>query len=272
MQLFNSISTTVFDVLLAPFGHGVALFDLILWPALLGVMAILVYKAVSNQAALTRVKSQISMRLLEIRLFSHDIVQVLKSTGSILWKNTIYLGNHMIPMAVMIVPFMAVMAQLVANYAYAPSPTGAVELLHVKLDPESGVSSQDVQLAIPDGVALEVPAVKTADGQVFWRLRADEPGDHVLSVFVGDEIYEKHWAVGGDDRKIPTRRLRGIESFLYPSEPTLPAGGPVLSMEMDVHSRSLPFLPDGELGVVLWTLILSLGAGFAVKGVFGVTI
>lgn len=272
MQLFNSISSAFFDVVLAPFGHGLLLFDLILWPSLLGVMAILVYKLVSNQKALTQVKSQISMRLLEIRLFSHDIVQVLRSTGWILVKNTLYLGNHMIPMAVMIIPFMAIMAQLVANYAYAPSPPGAVELLHVRLDPEASVGVQDVELAIPAGVALEVPAVKTADGQVFWRLRADEPGDHVLSVFVGDDVYEKHWSVGGPDRKVPTRRLRSLEAFLYPSEPTLPAGGPVVSMEMDVHARALPLVPDGELGIVLWTLIVSLAAGFAVKGVFGVTI
>ena len=147
-----------------------------------------------------------------------------------------------------------------------------MELLQVRLDPESAVSTHDVSLALPAGIVLEVPAVKTADGQVFWRLRADQPGDHVLSVFVGDEVYEKGWAVGGADRKVPLKRLRGLEAFLYPSEAALPADGPVLSMELGVHPRSLALLPDGELGVVLWTLVLSLAAGFAVKGVFGVTI
>ena len=73
MQAFNSISSAVFDVVLAPFGHGVASFDLLLWPVLMGVLAILVYKAVSNQRALTRVKSQISMRLLEIRLENENL-------------------------------------------------------------------------------------------------------------------------------------------------------------------------------------------------------
>ena len=103
-----------------------ALFDMLLWPTLMGVLAILVYKAVSNQKALARVKGQITMRLLEIRLFSHDIVQVLKSTGAILGKNVVYLGNHMLPMAVMLLPFVIIIAQLVANYAYEPSPKGSV--------------------------------------------------------------------------------------------------------------------------------------------------
>jgi hypothetical protein len=272
MQTFNHISSAIFDVLLAPFGHERAAFDMLVWPALMGVLAILIYKAVSNQQALVRVKGQISMRLLEIRLFSHDIVQVLKSTGMILAKNVVYLGNHMIPMAVMLGPFVILVAQLVANYAYHPSPQGSVELLHVRLDPDAGVSSRDVALELPAGISLDAPPVQTADHQVFWRLRADAPGDHVLSVQVGDRVFEKGWAVGGEARKVPLKRLRGLEAILYPGESALPAGGPVLSMELGVHTRALGPLPAGELGIVLWVLVWSLVAGFAVKGLFGVTI
>ncbi len=73
MLTFNRISNALFDVVMAPFGHEHPAFDLLIWPGIMGVLAMAVYKAVSNQKALTRVKSQISMRLLEIRLFSHDI-------------------------------------------------------------------------------------------------------------------------------------------------------------------------------------------------------
>jgi hypothetical protein len=272
MQSFNHITSAIFDVLLTPFGHEHALFDMLVWPSLMGVIAILIYKLVSNQSALARVKSQISMRLLEIRLFSHDIVQVLKSTGTILGKNVFYLGNHMLPMLVMLGPFVVILAQLVANYGYDPSPRGSVELLHVRLDPESGLASRDVALELPDGIALEAPPVQTADHQVFWRLRAEEPGDHVLSLTVGNDVFEKAWAVGGEPRKVPVKRLRGIEAILYPGEAALPADGPLLSIELDVHPRELGPLPAGELGIVLWVLVLSLAAGFAVKGLFGVTI
>jgi hypothetical protein len=272
MQTFNQIFNTVFDVVLAPFGHEHAAFDLLLWPALMGVLAIAVYKGVSNQKALTRVKSQIGMRLLEIRLFSHDIAQVLRSTGMILAKNLLYLGNHMIPMLVMFVPFVVILAQLVAHYAYDPSPPGSVELLHVRLDPDAGVASRDVTLSLPEGIALDAPPVATADHQVFWRLRAEEAGDHVLELALGGEVYEKGWAVGGSARRVPLRRLRSLEAILYPGESALPADGPIESIELGVHPRTLGPLPAGELGIVLWTLFLSLAAGFAVKGLFGVTI
>jgi hypothetical protein len=272
MQTFNRISNAFFDVVMAPFGHAHPAFDLLLWPAVMGVLAMAVYKAVSNQKALTRVKSQISMRLLEIRLFSHDILQVLRSTGMILVKNFVYLGNHMLPMVIMFAPFVVILAQLVSHYAYDPAPTGAVELLHVQLDPESEVSGRDATLALPAGVVLDAPPVATADHQVFWRLRAEQPGDHVLRVSIGSETYEKGWAVGGNARRVPLRRLRGLEAILYPGEPALPANGPVLAIELGMHPRTLGPLPAGELGIVLWTFGLSLVAGFAVKGVFGVTL
>jgi hypothetical protein len=47
----------------------------------------------------------------------------------------------------------------------------------------------------------------------------------------------------------------------------------VLAIELGVHPRALiPMLPAGELGIVLWTFGFSLVVGFAVKGVFGVTL
>lgn len=271
MQLYNRISSAIFDVLLAPFGHEFAAFDLLLWPVVMGVVALVVYKYVSNQAAIARVKRQISMHLLEIRLFSHDIAQVLKSTGSILFKNSIYLGHNLLPMVVMLAPMVALMVQLVSHYAYAPSEPGAVELLELELDPDAAVG--DVALTLPEGVSLDAPPVRSPDGKVFWRLRADQPGDHALSVRVDDEVFEKRWAVGGEPRKVPVKRLRGLEALLYPGEEAIPSGAPVLALELAPHTRELPALfPDGETGILLWSLALSLVAGVALKGVFGVTL
>lgn len=272
MQTYNDISSAVFDFLMAPFGHGFAVFDLILWPVVMGIVALQVYKLVSNQAGIARAKGQISMHLLEIRLFSHDIVQVLKSTGAILVKNFVYLGHNLLPMLVMMAPMVALMVQLVAHYAYAPSSVGSVELLRVQLDPAAGISTGAVSVELPEGVSLDAPVVRTADDQVFWRLRADRPGDHVLQVVVGDEVFSKTWAVGGEPRKIPVKRLRTWEALLYPGEQALGSTAPVISLELDMHTRPLAWFPEGEFGILMWSLLLSLVAGFALKGFFGVTI
>jgi len=78
--------------------------------------------------------------------------------------------------------------------------------------------------------------------------------------------------VGGGARKVPVKRLRSWEALLYPGESAIPSGAPVLSLELNAKTRRLDYLPEGELGILIWTMVLSLAAGVALKGVFGVTL
>ena len=197
---------------------------------------------------------------------------MLNSTLKIVLKNFLYIGHNLVPLLVMIVPMVLVMVQLVSHYAYRPSEPGAVEVLRLTLDPEAADSARGATLSLPEGVSLDAPRVRTADGRVFWRLRADQSGDHVLTVTVGDESYEKGWAVGGAARKIPVKRLRSWEALLYPGEDAIPSGAPVLSLELEMHTRPLDFVWDGELGILMWAMVLSLVAGVALKDFFGVTL
>ncbi len=271
MAAFLQITSRFFDVLLAPFGHRAAAFDLIVWPIAMGFVALLIVKAVSNQKSIESAKQAIAMRLLEIRLFQHDIGQVMRSTVAILWKNTLYVGNNILPMLVMTGPMLVVLTQLVANYAYAPSPSGAVDVLRVEL--ASDVDPKTVTLDLPAGVVLDAPPVRTADGRVFWRLRSQVDGDHLLAIRVGNETLEKVWSVGGAPRKVPEKRLRGIEAFLYPGEAAIPRSSVVERIEIGTpRVRELRFFPDGEGGILGWFFVLSLVAGFALKDVVGVTL
>ena len=275
METWNRISSAVFDRILAPFGHGPAWFDLVVWPLLAGVFALLVYKRLSNQKGIERVKSQIASHLYEIRLFRHDPLMVLGATGRIFFRNTLYLGHNLIPLAVLLVPMLAVLAQLEANYAFAPAPVGSVDLLRLELDPKAG-SVRDVRLELPPGVALDAPPVRTPDGEVYWRLRAEAPGDHALRLLVrndgGEEVLTKTWAVGGDHRKVPVMRTKSWEAFLYPGEPALGRGSAVRTVSLSYPERELAVLPGGELGILATFFGLSLVAGFALKGRFGVTL
>jgi hypothetical protein len=268
----NSISSAVFDVLLAPFGHGPAWFDLLLWPVVGGVIALVVYKYASNQGGIERAKARIRVHLYEIRLFRHDPLVVLGSTVKIVLRNALYLGHNLLPMAVMLVPMLAVLAQLEANYAFAPAPVGAVELLEVKLDPKQASPPRELRLELPPGVALDAPPVRTADGEAFWRLRAEAPGDHVLALHVGDETVTKTWSVGGAPRKVPVLRTKSWEAFLYPGEAPLPRSSAVETVSLPHPERDLGALPGGELGILATFFGVSLLAGFALKGVFGVTL
>ena len=272
MNLFNAITTAIFDVLLAPFGHGAAGFDLLVWPVLCGIVALVVYKYASNQKGIERAKDQIKMHLLEIRLWRHDLGIVVAATAKILLKNSFYVGHNLLPMVIMMVPFLTILVQLEANYAFAPAEPGSVELLHVTLADDAQVKPTEVKLELPDGVVLDAPPVRTANGEIFWRLKAKTAGDHLLTLRAGDEVLEKGWAVGGKVRKVPIMRTRSWDALLYPGEAGISSGSAFYAAEIKYPVRSLPYLPDGELGVLAWFFVVSLVAGFALKDVFGVTL
>ena len=63
MATFNRVASALFDRLLAPFGAApgwAPWLDLLLWSALSGVVALLVYKLVSNQRGIARTKNLIT--------------------------------------------------------------------------------------------------------------------------------------------------------------------------------------------------------------------
>jgi hypothetical protein len=273
MNGFNALASAVFDVVLAPLGHRQAWFDLLVWPVLAGIVALLVYKRVSNQAGIARAKNGIVVNLLEVVLFRDDLLGVLASTARALGQNVLYLGHNIVPMLVMFVPMMAVLVQLVAHYALAPVPVGSVELLSARLDPaKANVKPTDVRLELPAGVALDAPPVRTPDGEVVWRIRAQAEGDYVLRIHAGESVIEKRLAVGGAPRKVPVMRTKSWEALLYPGETGMPADSPLYSVDLHYPDRVLTFFPNGEGGILLWFFVLSLAAGFALKNRFGVTL
>jgi hypothetical protein len=273
MSTFNSVAGAIFDLLLAPFGHRQAWFDLLVWPILAGIVALLVYKRLSNQEGIARAKNGIVVNLLEVMLYKNDLVGVLGSTGRALWKNLAYLGHNVMPMLVMFIPMMAILVQLVANYALDPVPVGAVELVTARVDRSvAGVAPGDVRLELPEGIRLDAPPVRTPDGEIVWRVKAEAAGDHVLKIHVGDRVIEKGLAVGGDPRKVPVMRTKSWEALLYPGEATMPSESPLYSVDLHYPDRKLAFFPDGEGGVLLWFFVASLAAGFLLKNRFGVTL
>lgn len=271
MSLFNRISSAVFDVLLAPFGHGFAAFDLVVWPALAGIVALLVYKHVSNQAGIARAKNGIQVHLLEIVLYRDDLIGVLVSTARTLGQNLLYLGFNIVPMIVMFIPMTAVLVQIVSNYAYSPLRPHESVLIEVQLSERSAAAPVGIALTAPAEVVVEAGPISTADGFVAWRISAPE-GDYSLSLTAQGETQEKGLAVGGQPRKLPIMRTSTWEAFLYPGEAALSGDSVFETIRVRYPDRDLPVFPNGEGGLLVWFFVFSLGAGFALKDRFGVTL
>ncbi|HTE06807.1 MAG TPA: hypothetical protein VK824_11460 [Planctomycetota bacterium] len=276
MNTFNAVTSAIFRVLLAPFGvqrPWSAWVDIILWSVLGGIVALIVYKHASNQKGIARAKNDIKVHLLEIRLYNEDILGVVTATAKILAKNALYVGHNMLPMVVMFVPMMTILFQLEATYAFAPVPVGKVQILEVTLDSgHAGVPATAVTLELPPGLALDAPPVRTAQGQIAWRLRTLAEGDQEVAVHVGDATVTKRIAVGGEPRRVPVMRTKSWEGFLYPGEEGLPKDSPVDTIRWQYPDRDLGWMPGGEGGILAAFFVLSIVAGLALKGLFGVTL
>lgn len=272
MEAFNNITTAVFDVLLAPFGHSFAAFDLVLWPIVAGIVALLVYKKCSNQKGIADAKRWILVNLLEVVLYRDDIGSVLRSTGRALAHNGRYLAYNVVPLLVMIVPMSVILVQMVSHFAYRPLEPGATRLLEVAIDPVSGAAPRDVSLETPPGVSVDAGPVRTADGRVVWRLRFERDGDIDLRLTAPGEEQVKAVAVGGAPRKVPVLRTKTWEALLYPAEPPLPSRSAFSSIRVGADSRDLGPFPSGEGGILLWFFGASLAAGLALKNRLGVTL
>ena len=94
----------------------------------------------------------------------------------------------------------------------------------------------------------------------------------MLSLHVRGETISKTWSVGGEQRKVPVMRTKSWEGFLYPGEAALPRSSAVETIALAYPERNLGALPGGEFGILATFFGVSLVAGFALKGVFGVTL
>jgi hypothetical protein len=272
MQTFNSITSAVFDVILAPFGHRWAWFDLLVWPVVAGVVALVIYKAVSNQKGIADAKRKIMVNLLEVVLYRENVLGVLGSTARGLAQNLRYIGYNILPMIVLIVPMTIILVQLVANYAYDPLARGDVRLLEVTLAPGAGVKARDVSAQFPDEVAVQAGPVRTPDGRIFWRIQMLEDGDFAIQLAAGGETQPKEIVVGEEPRKVPVMRTQGWEALLYPGETALPSGSVFETIVVSAPERDLSPLPSGEGGILLWFFVASLVAGFLLRKRLGVTL
>jgi hypothetical protein len=274
---FNTIASALFGTLLAPFGaqrNWSAWVDVLVWSVLGGILALLVIKACSNQKAIEKVKNEIKVHLFEVRLFQDDLLGVLIATGKVFWKNFIYIGHNLLPMVVMMIPMVAILAQLVATYAYAPLPPGSTAIVHAQVAMEGGhpvVPARDVQLELPTGVTL-LSQVRGPAGEIAWRVKLDQPGTHELRIHLGDEVVTKTLQVGGQPGRMPVMRTQGLEAALFPAEAALPSSSRLHSVGVTYPKRSLGWMPGGEAGLLGTFFVLSIVAGLALKGVFKVTI
>jgi hypothetical protein len=284
VSFVDALFSALFDSLLFPLRTLPPIVGLLLVSFVTAVFVLLVFKATSNQGRLATVKRQIQACIFEIRLFSDDLLAILRSQSDMLRYNLVYLRLSAVPALWIAVPLLLVIAQLQFHYGYRGLEPGEKCLVRVKLrsgwEKTSTLAMIDPSgrpragLEVPSGLAVETPAVWIpSERELDWRIRAEQWGDYKVGVRLGGESYTKTIQVRrGVRRRSPIRLKSGfLNQLFYPAEDPLPGNGPIESISIGYK--------DATVSVFSWNFEwyiaffgLSILLTFALRKPFRVTI
>ncbi len=119
MNAAGSLINALFDLLLLPFGALPHIWGLLFISLLSGLGMITVFRLVSKQDKISRLRRRMGGEILGILLHLSNPGTVMKFAGELIWSNAVYLAYLLIPLLIMTIPFMIVWGQLDARYGAA---------------------------------------------------------------------------------------------------------------------------------------------------------
>lgn len=286
MNALNSAANGLFDLLLAPLEAVGAWLALTLVSGIFGVLALVVFKHISWQDGIKGTKDKIKGHMIEIRIYQDDLGLVSRAIGKVLLRNLQYVVLNFGPFIPLMVPFGMVAAQLVVRYGFEPVAVqqvgedhmaGSAVTFEVHFADSARAAAGDLELELPEGVALASPLVRIPDqGRAFVEVIATQPGVHELVFRAGGASETKllHAGAEGVQREMQPERGRGfLAALLWPAEEAFSGDSPFELIRTVYPERELGWLPGaGPAGVLIAFVLLSMVFGFAALKPLGVQI
>jgi len=283
MWTLNRIITAVFDAIFLPFRSLNPMVGMIVVSAVAGVILLWLFKVTSDQEGIKQSKKRIWARLYEIYLYNRDLRVMLRAQKGLLRANLGYLKHSVKPMLFMIVPVFFILVQLNMRYGMRPLEEGKAAVVTVKFHGSMPEGNPGFELKASRGLAVESPPVRYHDREsnrveASWRIRAEEPGEHEVTLELegGEAVTKKVWV--GQPRgieRISNARYRSsniAEAFLDPAEAPIPPAAGVDAITVHHPDASLSFFGFWHTHWLVWFCILSILVGLALKNKFGVQI
>lgn len=273
VHALSNVLTTIFDVLVLPFGsnRNLALWSLSL---LTGVALIFLFKATSNQDRIKATRDAFKARILEMRIYQDDIILIFKALGGALWTNVTYLRASLWPIVVLLVVALPVFVQLDERYGRTHLDAGDTAMLTVTL--KDGVDPMTTPVVLDGGTAVSVdsPPVRVpAQREINWRIKVNQPGRHPFKVTVYDTAYEFPVSAEESNAAIGyTRTANSVaDPFLHPGLPAIPKNSAVQSVHLTYPERDYWLAVWKAPWWVVFLVVVSLGA-IIPKFLFGIEI
>lgn len=279
MNAINRSVSSVFDVLMAPFELLGDEWALVIVSCLFTVVALLLFKKMSSQKGIKAAKDKIKGHIIAIRIYQDDLGIVGSSVFKVLLRNFQYLALNFGPILPLFFPFALVLAQFVVRYAYEPLPvvdeTGAAAMLpgegtmiEIELKRAERAKVAGLSLVLPPELTPLSPLLRSAsDGKAYQEVVATRAGTGEIEILVdGVRVGSKEIAMGDARPRLmqPQRVASPLAAILYPAEATFPSESPLSRVAFHYPDRDLAYLLDGEFGMILNFLIISLMFGIVI--------
>jgi type II secretory pathway pseudopilin PulG len=264
-------SASVLSILLS-IASSHALIFLLVVSVLTGLVMIVLFGYLSDQNAVRRAKDQLRAQLLAVRLFQDQPQVVLRAYGRIVTGTGRYLKVSFKPLAIIIVPMLALLIYCDRYLGSLPFQTNQPILLKARLDKADALDN--VALRLPPGLAESAPAVHIADNnEVDWRLVASSEGNYTVNVLTDGQEIGKQVVVSSNLAHLSECRLRGRfwQRLLDCAEPALPANAPVSLLAVNYPSRDIDLGPWTTNWLVVF-FVVSLAAAPLFKLILGIEI
>lgn len=213
-----------------------------LWSVVIGLVLLAFFKYVSMQERIERVKDKMTACVLGVWLYRDQPGMIARCQAAAVGHGMHYLGLSTLPLLVMALPMIVVLAQMNAYLAHRPIETGECVLVKVTVPP--GVEAGDVKLTPPMGTGVAARHVDPNGREAVWKVVCSMGRGGPLTFDVGGESVTKALVMGDDVTRIePARTTGGFwHRLFYPSEPPLPEGGAIESIEINYPARDLKLL------------------------------
>lgn len=278
MELLNRGLGAFFDLLILPFRGMPAAVGLSVISLMVAVGMLLAFRRTSDQEALDHVKRRIQAGIYEIRLYKDDLRTIFASQYAILKHTGTYARLSIVPMLWIMLPIVVVVIQLQFQYGYESVEPGDSALVIVEMTEEEAervteTRAADVALETPEGVHVETQAAwSPALGEVAWRVRAEDPGEHELIVHMDGQRFTKSLRVSGTTvLRSPVRPAGLLGQIAYPVEPPLPDGSGLASIRVDYADADVSLL-GWKMHWIIAFFILTMIFAFALAKPLGIKI
>ncbi len=272
LNAINKIVNGVFDVIFYPaylLPPGWALFVV---SALTGFLMILIFKSVSDQSEIKRVKSRIWAHFLGLRLYRNDAALSIKAVLSMFANNGKYLTLAIKPLLILMIPVLLVIFQLASRYEFRPLKIGERAIVEVTVAQD--IPLTDVHLDSLPAIDIETSPLRVlGEHRISWRIRAVEEGIWTLLFRHEDRTVSKQLVIGEDWMKMAAHRVRGnsVRAMMFPAESAIPGSDFLKDIHVQYPQRDLVVAGVG-IHWFIFFFIASILTGFIFKPVFKVEI